>query len=135
MSELLIAALEALRAAEKGQAMHYRRLAALAEEQGDEATAQRLHDLHADEQHPLSRLTARLVELGRTPAELAPPPLDAGELEPWEAQARLREEAEVERYEAFLRAELDPATRALAEAILEVEIHHRDELAGKWTIA
>jgi len=55
-------ALEALheaRAAEKEQAAFYRRLAAEAEALGDDALAERLNGLHADEQHHLSRLTAR----------------------------------------------------------------------------
>lgn len=135
MSADLHEAIETLRVAEKAQAVYYRGLAARAEQIGDEAAAQRLHDLHADEQHHLSRLTARLVELGQTPADLSTPASSVDHIEGWEAEARQRERAEVERYEAFLRTDLDAATRALAQGILEVEIHHRDELAGKWTIA
>lgn len=136
MTESLATTLEALRRAEKAQALRYRGLAALAEEIDDEATAQRLHDLHADEQHHLSRLTARLVELGETPADLAATDVGAATLEGWEHEARIREAEEVSRYEAFLADKrLDAATRTLIEGILEVEIHHRDELAGKWTIA
>jgi rubrerythrin len=131
----LTAALETLRSEERAQAMYYRRLAALAEEVGDAGFAQRLHDLHADEQHHVSRLTARLVELGHTPRELERPAASSTALEGWESEAKEREHAEVERYETFLRTELDPLTRALAEGILEVEKHHRDELAGKWTVA
>lgn len=134
MSDTLVTALESLRTAEKAQAMRYRRLAALAEELGDEQTAQRLHDLHADEQHHLSRLTARLVELGRTPADLAPVS-SSGELAGWEERTRRYEQDEVDRYETFLRGELDPQTRALADSILEVERQHRDRLSGKWTLA
>jgi rubrerythrin len=131
----LAAALETLRSAEKAQAMYYRGLAARAEEEGDAAFAQRLHDLHADEQHHVSRLTARLVELGHTPRELERPAAPGSPLAGWESEAKHREQAEVERYEAFLRSDLDPLTRALVEGILEVEMHHRDELAGKWTVA
>ena len=135
MTEPLYAALEVLRAAEKAQAAHYRRLAAIAEDEGDEATAQRLHDLHADEQHHVSRLTARLVELGQTPEDLRNPAgADTG-LDGWEDVARRLEREEVERYEQFLTRDMDPQTRALIEGILKVEVHHRDELAGKWTIA
>lgn len=134
MSGTLAGDLEALRRAEKAQALHYRTLAALAEAAGDEATAQRLHGLHADEQHHLSRLTARLVELGETPAEITVSTSRAA-LEGWEDDARRRELEEVERYGAFLEQALDPATRALAQGILEVETHHRDNLGGKWTIA
>lgn len=128
-------ALEALRSAEKAQAVHYRRLAVLAEAAGDEPTAQRLHDLHADEQHHLSRLTARLVELGHTPRELTSGAAGERTLDGWETAARALETAEVTRYERMLEQEADPATRALLEGILEVERHHRDELAGKWTVA
>lgn len=127
--------LESLRAAEKAQAVHYRRLAVLAEAAGDEATAQRLHDLHADEQHHLSRLTARLVELGHTPRELTATSTGERSLDGWEAEARALEAAEVARYERTLEGDADPATRALIEGILEVERHHLDELAGKWTVA
>jgi len=131
----LAAVLEELRAAEKGQAMFYRRLAASAEAAGAEAFAQRLHDLHADEQHHLSRLTARLVELGCSPADLSAVPLVQAELTGWEAVAREREGVEVTRYEELLRRDLDPETRALAEAIVAVERVHRDLLEGKWTMA
>lgn len=134
MSGSLAKQLEALRRAEKAQALRYRVLAALAEAGGDEETAQRLHGLHADEQHHLSRLTARLVELGETPADIRVSPSE-GALEGWEDEARVREVDEIERYRAFLEQGLDPATRALAEGILEVETHHRDHLGGKWTIA
>ena len=135
MTEPLYAALETLRAAEKAQAAHYRRLAAIAEDEGDEATAQRLHDLHADEQHHVSRLTARLVELGQTPEDLRSPASASAGLDGWEDVARTLEREEISRYEQFLTREMDPETRSLAEGILQVEIHHRDELAGKWTIA
>ena len=135
MSVPLHEALEALRAAEKAQAVHYRRLAVLAEAAGDEATAERLHDLHADEQHHLSRLTARLVELGHTPRELSGGSGGERTLEGWEAVARELETAEVTRYERMLAEDADPATRSLLEGILEVERHHRAELAGKWTVA
>ena len=134
--------LEEIRAAEKAQASRYRQLAALAEAIGDEATSQRLHDLHADEQHHLSRITARLVELGHTPVELGHTPVelvstvDPGlALDDWEAESRRLEAAEVARYEALVRSDLDSTTRALAEQILEVELLHRDQLAGKWTLA
>ena len=127
--------LEEIRAAEKAQASRYRQLAALAEAIGDEATSQRLHDLHADEQHHLSRITARLVELGHTPVELVST-VDPGlALDDWEAESRRLEAAEVARYEALVRSDLDSTTRALAEQILEVELLHRDQLAGKWTLA
>src|SRR5690606_27127888 len=70
------------RAAEKEQALFYRALAALAEERGDTALSERLNGLHADEQHHLSRLTARLVELNEPLADLshvASPAVELGE--------------------------------------------------------
>lgn len=135
MSARLVAALEECRAAEKAQALRYRALAAEAELGGDAALGERLQGLHADEQHHLSRLTARLVELGVPPADLSgvrvpPPRLDA-----WEAPAREREREEVRRYEGLLGERLDAETEALLREILRVERHHAEELGGKWTIA
>jgi rubrerythrin len=131
----LVAELEACRRAEKEQALFYRRLASDAELRDDVDLAQRFHDLHADEQHHLSRLTARLVETGHSAADLGD--LRFGEVEAagWEEVARGREEAEIRRYEALLAGELDEHTRALAEQILEVERNHARELGGKWTMA
>jgi rubrerythrin len=135
MTEQMIEALDGCRRAEKEQALFYRTLAAEAEEQGDEALSERLQQLHADEQHHLSRLTARLLELGR-------PSADAGSARPavpalaeWEAEGRRREQEEVRRYEVLLERQLDPATQALVEQILEVERAHARELGGKWTMA
>lgn len=135
MTQSLVEALEVLRTAEREQAVHYRRLSVLAETAGDEATAQRLHDLHADEQHHLSRLTARLIELGHTPRALPGAPAAESSLEDWESAARIREDGEVRQYESLLAGPLDSVTRALVEGILGVERHHRAELAGKWTVA
>lgn len=126
--------LEACRVAEREQAAFYRALAAQAEAAGDAATAARLHDLHADEQHHLARLTARLLELGHEPPSLADP-MPAAALATWEADALAREHAEVARYEALLAEPVDPATRQLLLEILETERHHRAELGGKWTPA
>jgi hypothetical protein len=91
--------------------------------------------LHADEQHHLSRLTARLVELGVTPTELTASKV--GTLEPgsWEAEAREREEREIAAYESLLSREMDSRTMELIGEILEVERHHARELGGKWTLA
>jgi rubrerythrin len=121
--------------AEKEQALFYRALAALAETREDAELSQRFHDLHADEQHHLSRLSARLLELGERPPALdavraAPVPL-----EEWEPETRRREAAEVARYTALAALELDDHTRALIEEILDVERHHASELGGKWTPA
>jgi rubrerythrin len=120
------------RAAEKDHALFYRSLASQAEDRGDAALSERLNGLHADEQHHLSRLTARLIELGHPLAELEGVRAAAPALDGWEEVARPREQAEVERYEAILGEPLDPHTRALVEEILTTERHHARELGGKW---
>jgi rubrerythrin len=131
----LARSLELCRAAEKEQALLYRALAALAEEREDAELSQRFHDLHADEQHHLSRLTARLLELGARPPDLAGTPTPEHALDDWEPLVRRREAEEIRRYGALLDGELDGQTRALLEGILEVERHHAEELGGKWTAA
>lgn len=123
------------RAAEKAQALFYRALAAEAEERGDGALSERCNDLHADEQHHLSRLTARLLELGAPLVELGGMKGDLVGMEGWEPAARIREEAEVLRYEALLRQPLDEHTAALLREIVDTERHHAEELGGKWTQA
>lgn len=135
MPEELITALQQAREAEKKHALFYRALAAAAEERGNAALAERFNELHADEQHHLSRLTARLLELGAALPELSNAPSGA-DLEGWEGAARLREEAEVSLYEAVLaRADLDMKTAALLRDIVNTERHHAAELGGKWTAA
>jgi rubrerythrin len=128
----VIEALQRCREAEKAQALHYRALAALAEAAGDESLSQRLHDLHADEQHHLSRLTARLLELGAAAPELQHAMPLGATLDGWEAEAREREHEEAQRYEAVLLLALDEPTSGLVEQILETERHHVRELGGKW---
>jgi rubrerythrin len=140
------AALESARAAEREQTQFYRALAAQAEDAGDSVLSERFQELHADEQHHLSRITARLLELespadadsrSRAPegGEARPRTLQLPRLEGWEPPAREREAAEVRRYEALLEEPLDEGTRGLVEQILEVERHHLRDLAGKWTPA
>ena len=124
--------LAAARAAEKAQALRYRALAAAAEEVGDAAASQRLNELHADEQHHLSRLTARLIELGIPLADLAGVHPETFGLDVWEAAARPLEEDEVRRYEHLLAEALDEPTAALISEILSTERHHAQELGGKW---
>lgn len=135
MNDSIVAELERGRREEKAQSLYYRRLGAAAEAAGDETLAARFHDLHADEQHQLSRLTARLIELGLAPESLDDVTAPAPDLDRWEERARAREAAEVERYEALLLLPLDQPTRALAEAALQVERLHAGELGGKWTMA
>lgn len=127
--------LEASRIREKGQTLFYRALAAQAVAVGDEDAIGRLNDLHADEQHHLSRLTARLLELGVSPRDLAAVPAPAGELEGWEALARERETDEVRWYESATTLPLDDATRSVLAEILEAERHHAQALRGKWMSA
>jgi rubrerythrin len=131
----VVRALAASCAAEKEQALFYRALAALAEEKNLDDLSQRFHDLHADEQHHLSRLTARLFEIGHRPPELSGSSTPAVTLEEWEGPARERELAEVERYAAIADLDLDIPTRALIEEILGVERMHAEQLGGKWTPA
>ncbi len=131
----LLDALQAARRAEKEQSLFYRALAAAAEERGDDALSERFNELHADEQHHLSRLTARLLELGASPEDVAGTRAAPSALEGWEDTARPREVEEVRRYEAMLEAGADGATEALLREILDTERHHAGELGGKWTPA
>ena len=131
----LIPALEAARAAEKAQAHFYRTLAAEAENRGDDAMSERFNELHADEQHHVSRLSARLLELGAALADISESLPSSARMDGWEAAASLREEGEVARYEQLLQAQMDDATRALLREILDTERHHAAELGGKWTTA
>jgi len=118
---------------ELGQALFYRFLSADAESAGDAAAAERLYDLLADEQHHVSRLTARLLELGERPGDEPgrggeAPPLDA-----WEKEARRREADEVAWYEdAVARVAGDAHTLAILREILESERQHLGHLGGKW---
>lgn len=131
----LIPALEAARAAEKAQALFYRTLAAEAENRGDDAMSERFNELHADEQHHVSRLTARLLELGADLADLSQSLPSSARMDGWEAAASIREEAEVLRYEQLLQNEMDAETRDLLKEMLDTERHHAAELGGKWTTA
>lgn len=127
--------LEASREREKAQAFFYRTLAARAEAAGDEELADRFNALHADEQHHLARLTARVLELGASPADPEPEAIPSPELDGWEDVARAREEAEVAWYQKALGEEDDPSTREILQEILESEEHHARELGGKWMSA
>lgn len=136
MSPSLIEQLERARAAEKEQALFYRSLAAEAEDRGDTDLGQRFHELHADEQHHLSRLTARLIEVGHTPVDLSDVRAPRIDLDGWREPTQSRETAEVARYAAILEAEtMDAPTRALLSGILDVERQHAELLGGKWTMA
>lgn len=118
---------------EKGMTLFYRALAALAEEADRPVDVERLNELHADEQHHLSRLTARLIELGGAPGDLRSVPRPEVDLDTWEPAAREREAGEVAYYRAWLEAgEEDAETRDLVQEILESEEHHHRDLGGKW---
>lgn len=135
MDPRTLEALHAARAAEKEQALYYGALAARADAAGDVETAERLNGLHADEQHHLSRLTARLIELGEDLAELREVAIPPASLEEWEEAARKREAAEIERYQHLLDLPLDSETRTRVSEIVEVERMHLETLGGKWTLA
>ena len=117
---------------EKTQTLFYRALAAKAQTAGDLAGAEDLNELHADEQHHLSRLTARLLELGGSPSDLRDRAVPAAPYPRWKDTARDRELEEVSWYLEVLESPLDPETRRVIEEILSSERMHILELAGKW---
>ncbi|HEX6590288.1 MAG TPA: ferritin family protein [Longimicrobiales bacterium] len=135
MSDDALRLLRTARAAEKEQALFYRSLTGQAETAGDAALAERLNGLLADEQHHLSRLTARLLELGQDVDDLADMAVPAADLASWQTIARDRELVEIARYELLLGADLDETTRGLVEDILQTERNHERELGGKWMMA
>jgi rubrerythrin len=127
-----LAALHEARAEEKRQALFYRALAAQAEDAGAVDDAERLNGLLADEQHHLSRLSARLLELGERLEDVARERAPEASYAGWEDAARVREDAEVARYERLLTSEWDEQTTAMLAAFLDVERRHREVLGGKW---
>ena len=131
----LIEELESMRRAEKEQTLAYRSLAVRAESAGMADLAQRFHDMHADEQHHLSRLTARILELGGRPADLAGVKAAEIPLAGWEPVIRQREHDEIDRYTALASGPMDEDTRALIAEIISVDTQHAAELGGKWTMA
>lgn len=135
MNDPVVALLQKSRAREKAQALFYRRLAARAGAEGREGLAERFNALHADEQHHLSRLTARILELDGVPAKMDVPDVPSPALDSWEEEARGREEAEVAWYRGALEEALDPETGEMLSEILESEEHHAAELDGKWMSA
>jgi rubrerythrin len=128
----LVALLEEGRTRERGQTLFYRFLAGDAETAGDAHAAERLNGLLADEQHHFSRLTARLLELGERPENVVVATPETPPIQRWEGAARSREEDEVRWYTEALERVSDRATRGILEEILTSELHHRDELSGKW---
>ena len=130
------AALHEARALEKEQAQFYRVLSAQAEAQGNAADIEALNGLLADEQHHLSRLSVRLVELGEDLAPLSDALLPSDAIYPsWHEVARIRERKEIARYEGILAMELDSETAAMIRGFLDAERQHEQHLAGKYTDA
>jgi rubrerythrin len=123
------------RARELEQALFYRFLSSDAEASGNAAMAERLNELLADEQHHVSRLTARLLELGEKPADARAAAPSLPYLAAWEEEARRREGEEVAWYESALARIEDPETAAVLAGILASERHHREKLSGKWMSA
>jgi len=128
----LIAALKETRRAEKEQALFYRALAARAEDVNDAALSDDLNGLHADEQHHLSRLTVRLLELDQQVESLDHLRAPRVDLDNWRDVAAAREAAEIARYEKLLELPLDPETAALISGFLEIERQHAASLGGKF---
>jgi rubrerythrin len=134
-SRVLLERLAEARRLEKAQTLFYRSLAAEAEDRGLASESERLNELHADEQHHLSRLTARVLELGGDPEDLRGG-LGAVELDGWEERARQREDQEIDFYQTLMdEGVLDEETRAVVEEIAESERQHRRHLGGKWMSA
>ena len=131
----VIARLHEARVAEKAQALFYRGLTGQAEIADDAVAAERLNGLLADEQHHLSRITARLLELGQAVEDLGDMEPPSADLSGWEPAARERELAEIARYETLGIMQLDGATRHLIDEILTAERKHENELGGKWMMA
>jgi rubrerythrin len=132
MAPETIALLHDARAAEKRQALFYRALASVAEAENVPDLSERLNGMHADEQHHLSRLTVRLVELDEAVPDPRAEPRLAASLHGWEEAARAREEEEIARYAVLLGHELDGKTRHMIEQFLDAERRHARELGGKW---
>ena len=125
--------LQDARRREKAMTLFYRALAAAAEDADRASDVERLNELHADEQHHLSRLTARILELGGTPEGLRDVPRPAVDLDRWEVDAREREADEVAYYRAWMDDGIeDVETREVVAEILESEVHHHRDLGGKW---
>lgn len=132
MEKEVLAHLHTARSAEREQSLFYRALATVAEQVGDAALSERLNGLHADEQHHVSRLSARLLELGEPLETLPPPSLPEVGLESWEPLARERERVEIERYQHLLSHPLDAHTAQMLTEFLEAERQHEHSLGGKY---
>jgi rubrerythrin len=129
-------ALHEARALEKEQAQFYRVLSSLAEEHAIAEDIEALNELLADEQHHLSRLSVRLVELGEDLAPLSDAHMPSDAIfDNWRDVARIRERKEVARYESLLEQDLDEDTARMIRSFLDTEQQHEAHLAGKYTDA
>ena len=129
-------ALHEARALEKEQAQFYRVLSSLAEDEGNVEDIEALNGLLADEQHHLSRLSVRLVELGEDLAPLSDEHMPSeATYSTWRDVARIRERKEITRYEDMLKLPLDEETARMIAGFIEVEKQHEEHLAGKYTDA
>jgi rubrerythrin len=128
-------ALHTARRAEKDQALFYRGLAASAEAAHNAQEAEDLNGLHADEQHHLSRITVRLVELNEQVADLSTVTVEPPPYPDWRPVAREREKAEIRRYEKLQALGLDASTGQLIAEILDSERQHVQSLGGKYMSA
>lgn len=129
----ILALLAEGRRRELAQTRFYRSLAGQAETDGRREVAERLNALLADEQHHVSRLTARILELGSRPASSeGEAPAAPTDLEGWEEVARGREQEEIRWYRSAVDRIGDDDTKAVLEEILEAELHHERGLEGKW---
>lgn len=135
MAEQTVALLESCRKRERMQTQFYRGLVALAQEAGDAGLSERFNELLADEQHHLSRVTARILELGGIPGTFQDPLPAAPSLEEWEKEASVREEEEVAWYSGALTKALDDRSKEILREILISEREHARALGGKWISA
>lgn len=121
--------------AEREQARYYRALSVLAGEAGNEEDVEALNGLVADEQHHLSRLKNRMVELGVESHTDFTAFRDFTSYPEWKEEARRRERAEIARYERLLAMDLDEETKEMLRGILDTELQHEANLGGKYTQA
>ena len=117
---------------ERRQTAFYRGLSGAADLAGDGPASERLNELLADEQHHVSRLSARLLELGEELDRGPAPPVPVPDLDTWPEAARAREADEVAWYERALERVDDGPTRTILAEILASERHHHENLGGKW---
>ena len=135
MNPAIMHALQQARRAEKEQALFYHALVKRAEQADALEEMENLSGLHADEQHHLSRLSVRLLELDQDLVDLGDARAPEVVYPDWQGQARAREQAELARSRALGGLPLDAATAALIADIIAVEEQHAQTLGGKYMSA